>query len=66
MTALATTSRALYTMRRSPAPGEIGCVGACPLCSGAQGHPPCLACRDELRARVAEMRLSHYVEGALN
>ncbi|HET6406163.1 MAG TPA: hypothetical protein VFH78_16110 [Candidatus Thermoplasmatota archaeon] len=56
-------------VRRVPAPGEIGCVGACPLCTvpgSAARHPPCLACREELRARLAEMQLSFYVARALN
>ena len=57
----------IYTMRRMPQPGEVGCPGSCPLCAGAGGRAaPCLACREELRARLAEMQLAHYVEGALN
>lgn len=56
----------LATMRRVPMRGEVGCVGSCPLCSTAPRSPPCLACRDELRARLAEMQLHHYVERALN
>lgn len=56
------------TLRRIAAPGEVGCVGACPLCSCAQGRamPPCLACRDELRARLEDMQLAWYVERAVN
>lgn len=55
-------------VRRQPQPGEIGCVGECPLCSrpGARASPPCLACRDELRARLSGMQLSYYVARALN
>lgn len=60
-------ARAVYTVRRVPAPGEIGCVGACPLCcQPGKSGPPCLACRDELRSRLAEMQLSYYVERAVN
>lgn len=56
------------TLRRVPMPGEVGCVGACPLCSTKDGAkaPPCLACRDELRARLADMQLQWYVERAVN
>lgn len=42
-------------VRQAPRAGEIGHVGTCPLCAGAAGCPPCLACRDELRARLREM-----------
>lgn len=59
----------LYTIRRVPQPGEPGCIGSCPLCTprhAAQRAPPCLACRDEMRARLAEMQLQMYVERALN
>lgn len=38
--------------RRMPSPGEIGHLGSCPLCVNSAGAPPCLACRDELRARL--------------
>lgn len=41
-------------LRRTPMPGEIGHLGTCPLCSHGKGAPPCLACRDELRARLVE------------
>lgn len=59
--------RAVHTVRRVPMPGEIGCVGACPLCSAAsRAAPPCLACRDEMRARLAEMQTQYYVERAMN
>ena len=58
--------RMILTMRRAPAPGDIGHVGTCPLCSHAAGSPPCLACRDEMRARLAEMQLATYVERAVN
>jgi hypothetical protein len=58
---------AIYTMRRVPRPGDVGCPGSCPLCAPGTGRAaPCLACREELRARLAEMRLAHYVERALN
>lgn len=58
---------AIYTMRRLPRPGEVGCPGSCPLCTGRVGRvAPCLACREELRARLAELHLAHYVERALN
>ena len=56
-------------VRRAPMPGEIGCIGACPLCSkpgSAKAHPPCLACREELRNRLANMQLSYYVARAMN
>lgn len=54
-------------VRRVPQPGEIGSVSACPLCSATNARaPPCLACRDELRMRLAEMQLHSYVEKALN
>ena len=58
----------IYTMRRIPQPGEVGCPGACPLCAPPEGGrvAPCLACREEMRARLAEMQLAHYVERALN
>lgn len=57
----------VYTMRRVPRPGEVGCPGSCPLCAAAEGlRAPCLACREELRARLAEMQLAQYVERALN
>lgn len=56
----------LQTLRRVPLRGEVGCPGSCPLCSGAAGAPPCLACRDEMRARLAEMQAHRYVERALN
>lgn len=52
------------TLRRVPQPGEIGSISGCPLCQGAS--PPCLACRDELRARLAEMSTASMVEAALN
>lgn len=54
-------------VRRVPQPGEIGCVSACPLCTAADPRAkPCLACRDELRMRLAEMQLHSYVEKAMN
>ena len=55
-------------VRRLPQAGEIGCVGACPLCSrpGARALPPCLACRDELRTRLAELQTYYYTARALN
>lgn len=66
MSALAGAQRGVQLVRRVPQPGEIGCVGSCPLCSGARGAPPCLACRDEMRERLAEMQLQFYVERAMN
>ncbi len=51
-------------LRRGPRSGEIGSVSGCPLCGGAS--PPCLACRDELRARVASLGVVAHVEAALN
>lgn len=58
----------LVTVRLLPLPGEIGCVGACPLCSSTDGkaHPPCLACREALRERLQHMQLNYYVARALN
>lgn len=57
----------VHTLRRIPARGEVGCPGSCPLCTSATARaPPCLACREELRARLAEMRLAEYVEAAVN
>ena len=56
-------------VRRVPSPGEPGCIGACPLCTvkgSAKSYPPCLACREELRSRLAEMQVSYYVARALN
>ena len=59
---------AIVQVRRIPQPGEIGCVGACPLCTSRTGQraPPCLACREELRARLADMQLHYYVARAMN
>lgn len=60
---------AIVQVRRQPTPGEVGCVGACPLCTrpgATRATPPCLACRDELRARLADMQLHYYVARALN
>lgn len=65
MTLLGATPR-YVTLRRVPAPGEVGCLGSCPLCSSARSAPPCLACRDELRARLAEFEMASYVEAAVN
>lgn len=55
-------------VRRLPQPGEVGCVGACPLCTrtGARSLPPCLACREELRTRLAELQTYYYAARALN
>ena len=65
--------RPVLTFRRVPQPGEIGHVGTCPLCAdtpsarrAATPVPPCLACRDELRARWEEMRLPMYMARAVN
>lgn len=53
--------------RRIPAPGEVGCVGACPLCSRpGKSYPPCLACRDELRRRLSQMQIPYYLARAKN
>lgn len=58
---------AIVTLRRVPGPGEVGCVGACPLCTvPGKSSPPCLACRDELRARLADMQMHHYMARAVN
>lgn len=66
MTSIAPTNQ-VHTLRRVPQPGEIGCPGACPLCCTGNGHAPaCLACRDELRARLAEMQAWDYAETAVN
>lgn len=52
---MGSTTPPSLTMRRAPRPGEIGHPGTCPLCSHVQGAPPCLACRDEIRARLLEV-----------
>ncbi|HUR70290.1 MAG TPA: hypothetical protein VM370_13680 [Candidatus Thermoplasmatota archaeon] len=58
---------AIVTVRRLPVAGEIGCVGACPLCSvPGKSSPPCLACREELRSRLADMQLQYYMQRAMN
>ena len=60
---------AVVTVRLVPAPGQVGCIGSCPLCSrpgSAKAYPPCLACREELRSRLADMQLGYYVARALN
>lgn len=57
----------VHTTRRVPQAGEVGCPGSCPLCAvPGRAAPPCLACRDELRARLAEFNLHRFVEAALN
>jgi hypothetical protein len=61
-----TGPRPFTTLRRAPLPGEIGHLGTCPLCTTAKGSPPCLACRDEMRARLLEMNAFVMVERALN
>jgi hypothetical protein len=67
MTAVTGPARALYTVRRVPQRGEVGAVGACPLCTvEGSALPPCLACREELRARLAEMQTHYYVARAMN
>ena len=56
-------------VRRAPMPGEVGCVGACPLCTkpgSTKAYPPCLACRETLRERVAALQLTYYMARALN
>ena len=58
---------AIVTVRRVPMPGEVGCVGACPLCTvPGKTTAPCLACREELRSRLVEMQLPYYVARAMN
>ena len=53
--ATGTTSFPTLLARRAPLPGDVGHLGTCPLCRGHEaGYPPCLACRDEIRARVLE------------
>ena len=66
MTSATGHSTPLYTYRRAPAPGEIGHPGTCPLCSHAAAAPPCLACRDELRTRLAEFNAVEMTDLALN
>lgn len=72
MSAIVTgTPRAIHGTRRAPAYGEVGCPGSCPLCTTNAGTssrpvPPCLACREELRARLSEMQLARYAEMAVN
>lgn len=56
----------IHTLRRAPRPGDIGHPGTCPLCSEAKAAPPCLACRDELRARLAEFQAAAYAQRAVN
>ena len=56
----------LQTLRKAPQPGHVGHPGSCPLCSRAKGALPCLACRDELRARLLELDAVVMVERALN
>lgn len=60
---------AVVMVRLQPLPGQVGCIGSCPLCTrpgSARPNPPCLACRDELRARLSEMQTTYYVARALN
>jgi hypothetical protein len=48
-------------------PSEIGHPGTCPLCAAlGASAPPCLACRDELRARLLETDAVPMTELALN
>lgn len=56
----------LRLLRLAPLPGEIGHPGTCPLCSAGKDTPPCLACRDELRARLLEMSPLTMTELAMN
>jgi len=58
---------AIVTLRRVPMPGEVGCVGSCPLCTcPGKAAPPCLACRDEMRARLADLQIHYYMARAVN
>ena len=60
---------AVVMVRLQPLPGQIGCIGSCPLCSrsgSARPTPPCLACREELRSRLSEMQMGYYVARARN
>lgn len=58
---------AIVTVRRVPMRGEVGCVGACPLCSvPGKTSPPCLACREEMRSRLADMQTHYYMARAMN
>jgi hypothetical protein len=59
-------SRYSPALRRQALPGEIGHLGTCPLCAYSFGSPPCLACRDELRARLLEMGMTPRRAAALN
>ena len=56
----------LLPLRRGPRPGEVGHLGSCPLCAHGKATPPCLACRDELRARVLDMHAAAYAGRAVN
>lgn len=66
MTSVTGAPAPLLPSRRAPLPGDVGHLGTCPLCSHGKGAPPCLACRDELRARVLDMYAAAYAERALN
>ena len=66
MASVTGTPALLHSLRRVARPGEIGHLGTCPLCAHAQGAPPCLACRDELRARVLDLHASAYADRAVN
>ena len=66
MTSVTGASTPLHSLRRAARPGDVGHLGTCPLCSHAVGAPPCLACRDELRARVLDLHAAAYAGRALN
>lgn len=66
MASVTGTPTPLHSLRRAPRPGDIGHPGTCPLCSHARSAPPCLACRDELRARVLDLHAAAYAERAVN
>lgn len=66
MTSALGASTPLHSPRRAPRPGDVGHLGTCPLCAHAKNAPPCLACRDELRARVLDLHAAAYAERAVN
>ena len=66
MTSVTGGTTPLFPLRRGLRAGDVGHLGTCPLCSHGVGTPPCLACRDELRARVLDMQAAAYAERAVN